>query len=449
MVKFYLNASILLFCVCMFSGELQAQKNRSPKSPKDSTKVWKHTVNSQEEQEVNAQTHKLQIGGYGEITTHRFFYSNDFNRYKYPEQYKSVKSRGQFDLPHVVFYMAYNFKKGWSVSAEIEFEHGGTGGAIEIEDEEFGEYEQETEKGGEIVLEQFWIQKRFSDAFNLRFGHIIVPVGVTNQYHMPIEYFTVLRPEEESTILPLTWHESGISLWGKAGKWKYNVMFIAGLDAERFSDRNWIADGAVSPYEFKISNAYAGAFRVENSSVKGLKLGLSGYYGHSAQNSLKADRYKDVQGAVAIGSFDAQYNDHHVIARGTITYGHLSESKAISKINKNLSTKSPSPRTDVASDALCYYVEAGYDIFSFFPKLKENKFYIFGHFGYYNSMHKTEKEILADARFGRYVASGGINYFPIPQIAIKAEFSSRIFQDPYNNENTISIGIVYAGLFNR
>ena len=171
---------------------------------------------------------------------------------------------------------------------------------------------------------------------------------------MPIEFFTVLRPEEENTILPLTWHETGISLWGEAGKWKYNVMFIAGLDAERFSDKNWIKKVSVSPYEFKIANSYAGAFRVENSSVKGLRLGLSGYYGHSAKNSLKADRYKDITGAVGIGSFDATYDEHHVIARGSVTYGYLGDSKKISVINRNLSKNSPSPRTNIASEALCY-----------------------------------------------------------------------------------------------
>ncbi|MDR1878733.1 MAG: hypothetical protein LBQ64_04130 [Bacteroidales bacterium] len=430
----------------MLNMTTYAQKK---KQTNRSDTLWTHTVNTQTEQISGAKKHKLQIGGYGEISMHRFFYSNDFNRFRYPDQYKSVKSRGQFDLPHVVFYISYNFGKGWSVSSEIEFEHGGTGTTVEIEEEEFGEYEQEVEKGGEIALEQFWIQKSFFKALNLRIGHIIVPIGLTNQYHMPIEFFTVLRPEEESAILPLTWHETGISLWGEAGKWNYNVMFISGLDAERFSDRAWIKDGAVSPYEFKIANAYAGAFRVENHSVKGLRLGLSGYYGHSAKNSLKADKYSNVQGAVTIGSFEATYNDHHVIARGTVTYGHLGDSKAISLINKNSSKNSPSPRTNVASDALCYFVEAGYDFFSFSPKLKEHKFYLFGHFGYYHSMFQTEADILSNSRFERYIAAGGINYYPIPQVAVKAEFSSRIFNSPYNMENTVSLGVVYSGLFNR
>ena len=95
---------------------------------------------------------RLTIGGYGEAVTHRYFYSNDFNRYSYPEKYSKAPSRGEFDVPHVVFYIGYDFGRGWSIGSEIEYEHGGTGSAVEIEEEEFGEYESEVEKGGEVNL---------------------------------------------------------------------------------------------------------------------------------------------------------------------------------------------------------------------------------------------------------------------------------------------------------
>jgi hypothetical protein len=41
----------------------------------------------------------------------------------------------------VVIFLGYDFGKGWSMSSEIEFEHGGTESAVEIETEEAGEYE--------------------------------------------------------------------------------------------------------------------------------------------------------------------------------------------------------------------------------------------------------------------------------------------------------------------
>ena len=64
---------------------------------------------------------------------------------------------------------------------------------------------------------------------------------------MPTEFFGVYRPEGENTILPCTWHETGISLWGTAGKWRYEVLFLPGLDSDRFSRQNWINSGPAVP----------------------------------------------------------------------------------------------------------------------------------------------------------------------------------------------------------
>ena len=399
---------------------------------------------------VNAQTDssgshgKLMFGGYGEIVFQHFNYSDDFNRYLYPEDYASGYSYGTTDMPHLVFYMAYDFGSGWKFSTEIEFEHGGSGAAIEIEAEEFGEYEQEVEKGGEIALEQFWIEKNFSPGFNLRLGHFVVPVGATNNGHFPVEYFTVTRPEGESTIIPCTWHETGVSVWGNLSDWRYEVQLINGLDADRFGSANWVNGGA-SPYEYKLATNWAGAIRIDNHTINGLRLSVSGYYGLSASNSLKADRYAGIDGAVSIASFDCEYNKNNIIARGNIVYGNLEDSKQISTINKSMPQASPSPHTDVASNAMCYSAEAGYNILSFFDQ--KEKLFPFVRYEYYNSMEDTEAGILADERYKRNVLTAGVNYFPLPQIVLKAEYSSRMFSSPYNDENTISVGIMYTGFF--
>jgi hypothetical protein len=390
---------------------------------------------------------QLQVGGYGEATVHRMFYSDDVARYSAPERYAGG-SHGRFDLPHVVFYIGYDFGRGWKLGTEIEFEHGGTGATIEIENEESGEYEREIEKGGEVALEQFWLEKSWSRRANLRMGHIIVPVGLTNMHHMPTEFFSVLRPEEESTILPCTWHETGVSFWGRTAKWRYEALLIAGLDAERFNNANWIKGGGTSPYEFSIANQYAGAFRIDNSSVAGLRLGLSGYYGHTAHNSLKSTRYKNrnIAGAVAIGAFDAVYEAHNIIFRGNAVYGHLWNSGEISALNRQLPSASPSPRTAVGSDALGWYAELGYNVLSLVAG-SESKLYVWGHYGYCHSMYHTEGSVLAKAWCEKTVVSAGLNYFPVKEIVIKAEYSFRKFKAPYNNEPAVSVGIGYSGFF--
>jgi hypothetical protein len=393
---------------------------------------------------------KLQIGGYGEVAYQRMFYSNNPDRYFHPDRHKD-KTYGKFDLPHVVLSISYDFGKGWKMGTEIEFEHGGNGSSVEVEITEGGEFEQEVEKGGEIVLEQFWIEKSFSDALNLRLGHIIVPIGLTNQYHLPTEYFSVLRPEEDATMIPCTWHETGVSLWGRVGDWRYEGQFLAGLDAERFGDSNWIQGGSVSPYEFKMATQYAGAARIDNYSIPGLRMGLSGYFGYSMLNSVKAGHYEGMgKGAVTVGAFDAVYDDRNILARTSVIYGHLSDSEIISRLNKGLQSASPSPRTDVASDVLSYYVEAGYDILSLFNcKKDDSKLYVYGHFGYYNSMYKIQGKITAKPYWKRNVYSAGINYFPIKEVVIKAEYAYRKIDNPYNDEPTISLEVAYAGFFTK
>ena len=82
---------------------------------------------------------RLSLGGYGEAVMTRNFYSQSFNRYKKPENYADDKSHGRFDLPHICLNIGYDFGKGWTMGSEIEFEHGGTGSAVEIEAEEAGE----------------------------------------------------------------------------------------------------------------------------------------------------------------------------------------------------------------------------------------------------------------------------------------------------------------------
>jgi polyhydroxyalkanoate synthesis regulator phasin len=41
----------------------------------------------------------------------------------------------------------------------------------------------------------------------------------------------------------------------------------------------------------------------------------------------------------------------------------------------------------------------------------------------------------------------GLNYYPIPQIVIKGEYSKRFLKNIYNNEPSLNIGVAYEGFF--
>lgn len=394
---------------------------------------------------------RLHVGGYGEVAMSRNFHSDSYLRYTEPERYKDSRGHGRFDLPHVVIYLGYDFGKGWSMSSEIEFEHGGTESAVEIETEEAGEYETEVERGGEVALEQFYIQKEFMPQLRLRAGMQVVPVGATNAHHEPNQFFGVYRPEGENTIMPCTWHEVSVSLSGTAGKWGYTAMFLPGLDSERFGNQSWIHDGSASPFEFKIANNYAFAARVDNHSVKGLRIGVSGYVGNSFRNTLyptESTKNDGIHGTVSILSADFKYEGHNWLIRGSGDWGHLSDAAHISRFNISMSKNSTSKRQEVASDAVAAGAEAGYDIFGLIPRMRADcqKLYLFGRYDYYDSMAKTANSApLQWCR--RQIVSAGINWFPIPQIVVKADYSCRLLDRKYNNEPSINIGIAYVGWF--
>ena len=250
-----------------------------------------------------------------------------------------------------------------------------------------------------------------------------MPFGLTNAHHEPLSFFTVYRPEGESTILPCTWHQTGVSLWGKVGKFRYETQLLAGLDAYHFSRSNWIQGGAKSPFEFDVANKYAVSVRLDNYSVPGLRLGISGYYGQSMHNSVPHDmeygEAKKIKGNVWLGAFDFTYNKYNWIARGNIDYGYVSDAdKITSYVYPNTSNVKPYESGNgkyFGSHAVASMIEVGYDIFSQIAKLRadKQKLYIFGHHEYYDSyVHATSKQWTNRIKkyIGSYAAAmGGVD----------------------------------------
>lgn len=404
--------------------------------------------------DTTAAKSRLTVGGYGEAVFSRHFYSDNVFRYSHADRYKDAPSYSRLDLPHAVIMLGYDFGHGWSVGTEIEFEHGGIEAAVEKETEETGEFEQEIERGGEVALEQFWVQKSFGKAFNIRAGHIVVPVGMTNSNHLPTQFFGLYRPEGENTIMPCTWHETGVSLWGKAGSWRYEVQLLPALNSNLFNDAGWVHNGSASPYEFRPANSLAGAARVDWTGVQGLRLSLSGYIGNTFNNDItttvypETSRYYGATGTLLIGCFDFAYKNRWLTVRGNMDYGHLGDASLISTRNKNQTTMTgnPYPHTFVGQAAWDAAVEAGVNALAW--SNTKQKLYLFGRYDQYDSYVPAEG--WTDVEWAeRQVVSGGVNYYPLPEIAIKAEGGVRLLASQYNNEPYFALGITWAGFFKK
>ncbi|MFW5544538.1 MAG: hypothetical protein ACOCN0_04475, partial [Prevotella sp.] len=284
-----------------------------------------------------------------------------------------------------------------------------------------------------------------------RVGHIVVPVGLNNAHHEPLNFFTVYRPEGENTIIPSTWHQTGISLWGRLPQWRYEVQFLAGLDALEFNREGWIHDGTKDPFEFEPANKYGVSARIDNYSLPGLRIGLSGYYGHSIDNTYvrNADGQESkLKGAIAFGSVDFTLDRWNWIVRGQADYGHLSDAYDIVNLGGRQSRTSPYSHDLVGKNAVALGIEAGYDLFSQIQKLRADnqKLYIFGRYEYYNPYVRDKRQVAYEYTKKQRLAVG-VNYYPLPQIVVKADYSHRFLKSPYDNEPSINLGITYQGFF--
>jgi hypothetical protein len=109
------------------------------------------------------------------------------------------------------------------------------------------------------------------------------------------------------------------------------------------------------------------------------------------------------------------------------------------------SNNAPYRKTPVGQSAVTYGAEAGYDILGLSDRIQDRLF-VFGRYEYYDPyVPASDQQDYTFTDVHRIAA--GINWLPIPQIAVKAEFSERFRPERYNNEPSVSIGIAYMGFF--
>ena len=404
---------------------------------------------------------KFRFGGYGEMVAN--FKDYGINRFYGGNDGNPKKNRNTISIPRFVVAFDYKFNSKWILGAEIEFESGGTGTAFELENTENGEYETEVEKGGEVAIEQFHITRLIHRSINVRAGHIIVPVGLTNAHHEPVNFFGTSRPEGETTLLPSTWHENGLEIFGSFGKgyasFDYQAMVVAGLNPNGFDRNTWVGSGKQGIFEEDNFTSPAYVFRLDYKGVPGLRVGASFYYcADAGSNSDKEQTYSSYgKIPVRIYTADAQYRNKYVIARGNVVYGNLGNSSGVSQANVKLSNKSPYSRlAPVAKNAISYAAEAGINIRSVFGGSKKIPvIYPFARYEYYNPQEKGEKGQTMEKRCQVSMWTAGLNWYALPNLVVKADYATRqigtnkIFgvSKAYNSENEFSMGIAYIGWF--
>ena len=373
---------------------------------------------------------KWRLGGYGEMLA--AFKDYGLNRYYGGSKGNTKKNHHEISIPRFVLEGEYKINPKWILSAEIEFESGGTGITYEIESQsgsENGEYET-----------------------------------VTNSHHEPLNFFTAARPEGATTIMASTWHETGLEFFGRFGKgaatFDYEAMITSGLNPNGFDCYNWVKKAKQGFLEVDNFTAPAYTARLNWTGVPGLRLGASVFYNPKAQKNadklITYAEYDDVN--VLLYSFDAQYVNQYVTARANYLSGNITETIGVTAANRRYSSKSPYSRMGpVAKRAVDWSAEVGVNLKSFFPHV--NAFpvvYPFVHYNYYNLQETCEDGLIGDNRCQVSLWSFGLNWRPMSGLVVKADYTTRQIgtgkmfgSGPYNSENEFRIGIAYQLWFAR
>jgi hypothetical protein len=399
---------------------------------------------------------ELRLGGYGDLQ----FAFHDFGPNQNREGGAQRDRRLVFDAARFVLKLEGEIPYDVEFEAEIEFEHGGTGAAMELEYEEFGEFEQEVEKGGEVVLEELYVRKIFAERYSITLGRFYVAMGLLSRYYRPVDYLAATRSEAETTVIPAVWDELGLQLQARWPGLRTTLQVVNGLDSTGFSSQRWIASGHQTRFELVRATDLAVVGRVDVTPAGDLEAGDAAYYGGTSRNRPKPDLVREcarddpdavapcgyVSAPLALLDVHAQVRSGPVRASTLVLWGHLGNAGAVSSRNERLSNALNVMRTPVADEALAVWGELGVDVAPWLYLDGAHRLEPFARIDYYDTMFGTRDGLFDNPRFERLVLTGGVSYTLLQALALKLDASHRRFgSSSLSSENTVRLaaGFVY------
>ena len=352
-----------------------------------------------------AQEGRATVGGYGEL------HYNDVTNTE-----TGANPAGQLDFHRFILFVGYAFNDWVSFHSELELEHT----LIEA-----GE-----EKGGEVALEQAYVDLKYHPAIGVRAGLMLVPVGIINPVHEPPTFNGVERPNVEKVLIPTTWRESGVGIYGRLAEGLgYEAYVMAGLSAAGISGKDGIRGARQSGFRSSTDNL---AFTARLSYQVNLNLSVAASYYGSALSADETVADADLDGvAFHLLEAHAQYRKGALEARGLLLYSTVSE---VEKLNAVFGK-------EVGSSQFGGYLELGYDVLGLIVPDTEQQVTVFGRYELYDTQASTEG-FAANEAYARRETTLGLTYRPMPQVALKVDHQW-LYNKESHNFRQFNLGVGY------
>lgn len=280
----------------------------------------------------------LSLWGYGELY------------YTHPTH---VPADTQADLARAVFGIGYRFDDRTVFNSEFEVEH-----AVSSADDK-----------GEFEVEQFYVDHQLTPWASVKGGLFLMPFGLLNEHHEPINYFGVQRNFVETLIIPSTWREGGFAFHGNTeiglnwdiglttgmnlGGWNINPEDPTYRTALELED-NDVAPLQATHQELSLANAHhlSQYISLNYSGVPGLLAGAAIFTGEAAVPTtplgLPSER-------VTLWEGHARWTPGAAEISAVYAHGHISNTATFNLDNTGASNPLP-------SEFLGYYLQGAYNV---------------------------------------------------------------------------------------
>lgn len=316
------------------------------------------------------------IGGYGEMV-----YQN-----------KLGEDGDTIDFVRNILYVGYKFSDNFVLNTEIELEH-----------------------VKEVFFEFGYVDWLWRPEINLRAGLMLIPMGLVNELHEPTTFLPALRPETERRIIPSTWRENGIGLFGTVGTVSYRAYLVNGMDASGWGGTGGLRGGRQKGAKAKADD-FGGVLRADVDVIDGLRVGSSVYYGGADQEQYDFDVTQLVWEA------HADFSWRGLSLRGLVAGAHVTGAEDLSVA---LVADDGDP---VGEFMLGWYGELGYDVLSL-VKGTGMSLSPYVRYEQLDTQATMPDGFSADPASDRRFLTAGLAFKPIDQVVLKGEWQQRTNSD--------------------
>lgn len=361
------------------------------------------------------------ISGYGEA-----YYQHDF-----------TQQTAQARLRRVVLFIGHRFSNKISFFSEMELEDGKVDGS-----------------SGEIAMEQAFLKFDLNRSMYIQAGFFTPRIGIINENHLPNTYFGNERPMLEQILIPATWRELGVGLYGTVPQvpgLNYSVALLNGLDAQGFNAQYGITGGRQEG--FKASARQKAVTAALLYYIGGLRLQTSAYAGGSVgfdnTTANRLDLNTGLLGTpVYLNEINAQFRKNGITLKALGCVVNIPDAE---KINTAFANNTP-------EQMMGYYGEAAYDLL-YKKQQGKKQFHVFSRFENIQMNQKMAANGIKNPYYNQQHWFAGISYLPVRGVVIKAdyqyitngEFNQSLIVNPvpyampfYTERHRVNVGVAYS-----